>query len=579
MSGKMSGKWWQEGVFYQIYPRSFMDSNGDGIGDLRGIISKLDYLQELGIAAVWLSPVYESPNDDNGYDISDYQAIMAEFGTLADWEELLAGLHARGIRLVMDLVVNHTSDEHAWFIESRKSTENPYRDYYIWRKGKPDTDHSGINHPGINHPEPNNWGSFFSGSAWKYDESTDAWFLHLFSARQPDLNWENPAVRNDIFSMMKWWVEKGVDGFRMDVINLISKTPGLPDGKIYNGARYGDGSPYYMNGPRLVEFLDEMKQKVLSQGDLVTIGETPGVNPEYASILTNTQSGPLDMVFQFEHMALDSDPAGSSKFDVVPWRLADLKQVTVRWQEGLAGKGWNSLYLSNHDQPRHLSRFGDDGVYWKQSAKLLATFLHTQQGTPFVYQGEELGMTNVPFASIEECRDVESLNYFHTQVAAGRDAESIMRSIRHKGRDNSRTPVQWDDSPNAGFSTGTPWLAVNSNYTTINAAQQMSDPESIFRYYQRLIALRKEEPVLIYGAFDLRLADHPQVFAYTRTLGESRLLVLLNFSGSEADASAVTGEIGALQGEVVLANYPHAKSVALDGLTLRPWEAIVVRIG
>lgn len=564
----MSGKWWQEGVFYQIYPRSFMDSNGDGVGDLRGIIAKLDYLKELGITAVWLSPVYQSPNDDNGYDISNYQEIMTEFGTLADWEQLLEGLHARGIRLVMDLVVNHTSDEHPWFIESRTSTDNAYRDYYIWRKGKADAAQ----------PEPNNWGSFFSGSAWKYDPATDEWFLHLFSPRQPDLNWENLRVRDEVFTMMKWWLDKGVDGFRMDVINLISKTPGLPDGVVYPGALHGDGSPYYINGPRLLEFLGDMKQQVLSSGDLVAIGETPGVNPDDASTLTNADTGPLDMVFQFEHMGIDQDPAGASKFDIAPWRLADLKAVTLRWQQGLAGRGWNSLYLSNHDQPRQVSRFGDDGAYWRESAKLLGTFLHTQQGTPFVYQGEELGMTNTPFTAIGDYRDVEIFNYYREQTAAGRDPATLMEGFQKRGRDNARTPMQWDDSPNAGFTTGEPWIMVNPNYTDINAAQQLADPHSVFRYYQHLIALRREHPVIVYGDFGMVLAEHPQIFAYTRTYQGATLLVLLNFSSDDAFAGAVTQEVQAESGRVLIGNYHDRTQVTLADVTLRLWEALVLAL-
>lgn len=564
----VTGKWWQEGVFYQIYPRSFADSNGDGIGDLQGIISKLDYLAELGITAVWLSPVYQSPNDDNGYDISDYQAIMADFGTMADWEALLAGLHARGIRLVMDLVVNHTSDEHHWFVESRKSKENPYRDYYIWRKGKDDPEH----------PEPNNWGSFFSGSAWKHDPQTDEWFLHIFSQKQPDLNWENGRVRDDVFDMMTWWLDKGVDGFRMDVINFISKAPGLPDGAVHGDARYGDGAAYYINGPRLLEFLGEMNQRVLAGRDVVGIGETPGVDPDYAAKVVNPETGPLDMVFQFEHMGLDTDPAGTSKFDVAPWSLEALKQVTVRWQNGLEGRGWNALYLSNHDQPRQVSRFGNDTRYWRESAKLLATFLHTQQGTPFIYQGEELGMTNVPFDSIEDYRDIETLNFFREQRALGRSETELLHGIHVKGRDNSRTPIQWDDSPNAGFTTGTPWIKVNPNYNEINAAQQIADSESIFHYYRRIVALRKQHPVLIYGRFQLVLASHPQIFAYTRTHGDSVLLVLLNFSDTSATPAGIVDETGHAGGDVLIGNYARSGRIEMEGLSLAPWEAVVVKV-
>ncbi|HET9912420.1 MAG TPA: alpha-glucosidase, partial [Anaerolineales bacterium] len=378
----MNKVWWKEAVVYQIYPRSFYDSNGDGIGDLRGIIQKLDYLKELGIDVVWLSPVYKSPNDDNGYDISDYQDIMDEFGTLADWEELLAEMHKRGIKLVMDLVVNHTSDEHPWFRESRKSKDNPYRDFYIWRPGKDGR-------------EPNNWVSFFRGSAWQYDEQTGEYYLHLFTKKQPDLNWENPKVREEVFKMMDWWLQKGIDGFRMDVINLISKVPGLPDAPVINNDRYQWGAQYYINGPRLMEFLTEMKQKVLSRYDILTVGETPLVTPQDAIMIANEDTGALKMVFQFEHMDLDGQKSADPERSLVPWKLADLKKVITRWQKGLENRAWNSNYLENHDQPRSVSRFGDDGRYRVESAKLLATFVHMLQGTPYVYQGEEIGMTNV----------------------------------------------------------------------------------------------------------------------------------------------------------------------------------------
>ena len=446
----MKRTWWKESVVYQIYPRSFYDANGDGVGDLRGMIQKLDYLQELGVSVIWLSPVYKSPNDDNGYDISDYQDIMDEFGTLADWEELTAGLHQRGIKLVMDLVVNHTSDEHPWFVEARQSRQNAYRDYYIWRPGKDGR-------------EPNNWGSHFSGSAWQYDEGTGEYFLHLFSKKQPDLNWENPELRRRVYEMMTWWLEKGVDGFRMDVINMISKVPGLPDVPGASAGRYPYGGMYFLHGPRLMEFLGEMKQQVLSNYDILTVGETPGETPDSAAEIVNEATGALNMVFQFEHMGLDTAP-GASKWQVQPWKLSDLKQTMTRWQKGLESRGWNSLYLSNHDQPRALSRFGDDGTYRVESAKMLATFLHFQQGTPYIYQGEELGMTNVRFASIDEYRDIETLNMF--REASSRpdfDAKKVMESIYAKGRDNARTPLQWDDGPNAGFTSGTPWIQVEVN--------------------------------------------------------------------------------------------------------------------
>ncbi|HEX2994328.1 MAG TPA: alpha-glucosidase, partial [Anaerolineales bacterium] len=399
----MNKAWWKEAVVYQIYPRSFYDSNGDGIGDLRGIIQKLDYLKELGIDVVWLSPVYKSPNDDNGYDISNYQDIMDEFGSLADWEELLAEMHKRGIKLVMDLVVNHTSDEHPWFVESRKSKDNPYRDFYIWRPAKDGR-------------EPNNWVSFFSGSAWQYDEQTGEYYLHLFTRKQPDLNWENPKVREEVFRMMDWWLQKGIDGFRMDVINLISKVPGLPDAPVVSNNRYQFGGKHFVNGPRLMEFLNEMKQKVLSRYDLLTVGETALVTPQDAVMIAGEDTGVLKMVFQFEHMEIDGQKGDDPRRSVGAWKLTDLKNVMTRWQKGLEDRAWNSIYLENHDQPRSVSRFGDDGKYRVESAKLLATFVHMLQGTPYVYQGEEIGMTNVVFETIEEYRDVETLNAYREAV-------------------------------------------------------------------------------------------------------------------------------------------------------------------
>ena len=558
----MNNTWWKESVVYQIYPRSFCDSSGDGIGDLRGIIGKLDYLQTLGVDVVWLSPVYKSPNDDNGYDISDYQDIMDEFGTLADWEEMLAGMHQRGIKLVMDLVVNHTSDEHPWFVESRRSADNPYRDYYIWRPGKDGR-------------EPNNWVSHFSGSAWQYDEATAEYYLHLFSRKQPDLNWENPAVRGDVFAMMRWWLDKGIDGFRMDVINMISKAPGLPDVPAVSRDRYQYGGQYFIHGPRLLEFLDAMKQEVLSQYDILTVGETPAADPQRASEITNEETGALSMVFQFEHMGLDEDPAGSSKWDIKPWDLLDLKRVMSRWQKGLEGRGWNSLYLSNHDQPRSLSRFGDDGRYRVESAKLLATFLHMQQGTPYVYQGEEIGMTNVAFETITDYRDIETLNVYREFVVnEGRDPQAVLSIIHAKSRDNARTPFQWDDRAQAGFTTGTPWIKVNPNYTEINAKQALTDPDSIFYYYQKLIRLRKAHPLIVYGTYDLILDAHPQIYAFTRTWHDDRLLVMLNFSAHTPDL-ALPSDISFAEQELLISNYAVDAAEDIHQLALRPYEARV----
>lgn len=554
----MEKAWWKEAVVYQIYPRSFMDSNGDGIGDLNGITSRLDYLKELGIDVIWLSPVYKSPNDDNGYDISDYQAIMDEFGTMEDFDKMIAGIHERGMRLVMDLVVNHTSDEHPWFLESRKNKENEYRDYYIWREGK-------------DGKEPNNWGSYFSGSAWKHDEATDMYYLHLFSKKQPDLNWENPKVREEVFSMMNWWCgEKGIDGFRMDVISLISKQPGLPDGPQAPGALYGYAD--CANGPRVHEFLKEMNQKVLSKYDLMTVGETAGVTIDEAKRYAGFDEKELNMVFQFEHVGLDSGEHGKWTDKRVP--LLEFKKVMSAWQTELDGKAWNSLYLGNHDQPRSISRFGDDSPEYRVvCAKMLATCLHMMQGTPYVYQGEELGMTNVPFEDISQVRDIESINAYHEMSEAGLiSKEDMLRFICLKGRDNARTPMQWDDSENAGFTTGTPWILVNPNYKTINAKAALADEDSVFHYYRKLIAMRKEEPILAYGHYALLEPDHESLYVYTRTLEEEKLLVMCNFT-KEAVSYEIPAEFS--DAKILIGNY--GRDEAKGTVELKPYEALVLK--
>lgn len=551
-------EFWKEAVVYQIYPRSFMDSDGDGVGDLRGIILKLDYLKELGVDVIWLSPVYKSPNDDNGYDISDYEDIMDEFGTMSDWEELLAGLHERGIKLMMDLVVNHTSDEHPWFVESKNNPDGEYGDYYVWRDAAPD---GGL---------PNNWESFFSGPVWEYSEERGQYYLHLFSKKQPDLNWENEKVRHAVYKMMKFWLDKGVDGFRMDVINLISKVEGLPS----NGkAPIADGSMYYVDGPRIHEFLQEMNAEVLSKYDIITVGEMPGVTVEEAKKYTAEERKELQMIFQFEHMRLDGGPGG--KWDIVPWKLPQLKAVMHKWQIGLAEKGWNSLYLNNHDQPRMVSRFGNDGEYRVPSAKLLATLLHTLKGTPYVYQGEELGMTNVKFPMIDEYKDIESLNMYNERVThGGADPGTVMAAIQTRGRDNARTPVQWDDSEHAGFTTGTPWIGVNANYKTINAKQQLDDPESVFHYYKNLIALRKEHLILTYGDYELLLPDHETIYAYTRTLGNETWLIVLNFS-TEPSVFEWPGNLESREATLVIGNYDEGDA---DRKEWRPYEARVYKL-
>ena len=560
----MDKAWWKESVIYQIYPRSFCDSNGDGIGDLPGITSKLDYIKELGVNVIWLSPVYRSPNDDNGYDISDYQAIMDEFGTMADFDKLLSEAHARGLKIVMDLVVNHTSDEHPWFVESRKSRDNAKRDFYIWREGK-------------DGKEPNNWGSSFSGPAWTYDDATGMYYLHCFSPKQPDLNWDNPAVRQAVFDMMTWWCDKGIDGFRMDVISMISKQEGLPDMPT-NGAPYASCNLGCCNGPHVHEYLREMRQKVLSKYDLLTVGECAGVTIDQAKQYANAQGTELNMVFQFEHVDLDGGDAVTGKWSTRKMDLVALKKLLSRWQNELDGVAWNSLYFCNHDQPRIVSRLGDDSPAYREiSAKCIATCLHMMQGTPYVYQGEELGMTNVPFGPIENYRDLESINAYRDLSARGVMPQAeLMAAIAYKSRDNARTPFQWDDSANAGFTTGTPWIMVNPNYTQINAKEQLNRTDSVFRYYQKLISLRRNSPdkdLIVYGKYDLILPDHPQIFAYTRTLEGKKLLTVCNLFGEGAKLE-LPEELKGRKSRLLIANWPEAPAAPAH-MTLAPWQAAV----
>lgn len=555
----MKKTWWKEAVIYQIYPRSFMDSNGDGIGDLRGIISRLDYLKLLGVDVLWISPIYQSPNDDNGYDISDYQAIMAEFGTMEDFDELLSEAHKRDIKILMDLVVNHTSDEHAWFTESRKSKDNDYRDYYIWRDGREDGS------------MPNNWGSVFGGPAWKYDEETDMYYLHLFSPKQPDLNWDNPKVRKEVFDMMNWWCEKGIDGFRMDVISLISKEEGLPDGEMTDSG-YGDFGSHSTHGPHVHEYLKEMNKEVLSRYDIMTVGETAGVTVEEAVKYAGENENELNMVFQFEHVEADGK-YGKWTDEKVP--LPYLKKTMAKWQTDLYGKAWNSLFWDNHDQPRAVSRFGDDREAFREiSAKMLATCLHMMQGTPYVFQGEELGMTNYPFTALNEFRDIESLNAYRDWVSSGLLTHEVFwPCLLRKSRDNARTPVQWDDSANGGFTTGTPWIPVNPNYKTINAAAQINDPASIFNYYRQLIALRKQYEIIVYGEFELLLPEDESLFVYTRTWNGEKLLTVCSFTDTE-----VTFQIPHefLSGNKLIGNYERTSFES--EITLQPYEAFVLKI-
>jgi oligo-1,6-glucosidase len=552
----MKKAWWKESVVYQVYPRSFCDSNGDGVGDLQGVRSKLDYLKELGINVIWMSPVYQSPNDDNGYDISDYRDIMDEFGTMEDFDQLLADAHARGIRIVMDLVVNHTSDEHKWFIESRSSRDNDKRDYYIWREA-------------VDGHEPNNWGSCFSGSAWEWDEATQMYYLHFFSKKQPDLNWDNPKVRDAVFDMMTWWCDKGIDGFRMDVISMISKPEVFDDFPTYGGL-YGDSSGV-CNGPHVHEYIQEMNRRVLSKYDLMTVGETAGVTIDEAKKYANAEGTELGMVFQFEHVGLDA--GASDKWCKDKISIPALKENLSKWQRELDGVAWNSLFFCNHDQPRIVSRLGDESP---ASAKCIATVLHLMQGTPYVYQGEELGMTNCPFGSIENYRDLESINAYRELTQTGRrEPEELLSCIAYKSRDNARTPMQWSAAPNAGFTTGKPWIMVNPNYTSLNAEAQLADPDSVFHYYQKLIALRRNSDwsdLIVYGSYQLLAPEDETVFAYTRELDGQRLLVVCNLSGQQVKFT-VPETVTWKQAQLLISDLGEpALSRDLD---LAPWQAAV----
>lgn len=552
-------EWWRSAVVYQVYPRSFQDSDGDGIGDLPGLISRLDYLHRLGVDVIWLSPVYRSPHDDNGYDISDYEDIDPTFGTLADVDELIAQLHARGMRLVMDLVVNHTSDEHAWFADSRSARDSVHADWYMWRDPRPGTVGG---EPGA---EPNNWGSFFSGPTWEWEPARQQYYLHLFSRKQPDLNWENPAVRTAVHAMMNRWIDRGVDGFRMDVINFISKDPALPDGTVLPTG-FGDGMPFFVNGPRLQEYLAEMRAAVFDgrDADYLTVGEMPDATPELAARLTDAHTGQLSMIFQFDHVGLDHV---GGKWNVGKLDLRDLKASFDRWQQALAARGWNSLYWNNHDQPRIVSRWGNDREHWYASATALATVLHLHRGTPYVYQGEELGMTNVPFDDIGALRDIESLNHYAAAVTLlGHDPAEVLDALRAMGRDNARTPMQWSAEPGAGFTAGTPWIGVNPNHERVNAAAQIDDPRSVFAHYRRLIALRHSDPVVVHGDFRMLLPEHPSIYAFTRQLGAQSLLVVANLS-DDAVACDLRGD------ELALTNLPEAGAASV----LAPWEARIYR--
>ncbi|HDK3315896.1 glycoside hydrolase family 13 protein [Staphylococcus aureus] len=548
----MNKQWWKEAVAYQVYPRSFNDSNHDGIGDLPGMIDKLDYLKDLGIDVIWLSPMFKSPNDDNGYDISDYQEIMDEFGTMEDFDCLLKGVHDRGMKLILDLVVNHTSDEHPWFIESKSSKDNPKRDWYIWQDPKPDGS------------EPNNWESIFNGSTWEYDANTEQYYFHLFSKKQPDLNWGNPEVRDAVFEMMNWWFDKGIDGFRVDAITHIKKTFEAGDLPVPEGKTYALAFDVDMNQPGIQTWLQEMKDRSLSKYDIMTVGEANGVSPDDADDWVGEENGKFNMIFQFEHLGLWN--SGDSHFDVNSY-----KSVLNRWQKQLENKGWNALFIENHDQPRRVSTWGDDDKYWYESATSHAAVYFLQQGTPFIYQGQEIGMTNYPFESIETFNDVAVKNDYQIVKAQGGDVDALLAKYKDENRDNSRTPMQWDDTLNGGFTNGEPWFPVNPNYKTINVAQQLEDEHSVLQFYKDLIQLRKSNDVYVYGQFDLVDAENSQVFAYTRTLNEKQVLIVGNLTNHEAE---LTVPFDLSHGEVKLFNYDAKVNLK----QLRPYEACVIEL-
>ena len=548
----MNKVWWKEAVAYQIYPRSFMDSNGDGIGDLNGIILKLDYLKALGIDVIWVSPFYKSPNDDCGYDISDYKDIMDEFGTMEDFDRLLEEVHKRGMKLIADLVINHTSDEHPWFIESRSSVDNPKRDWYIWRDG-------------VNGAEPNNWESIFSGSAWEYDENTGQYYMHLFSKKQPDLNWENAEVREALYEMVNWWLDKGIDGFRVDAISHIKKEEGLTDMPNPHALKYVSSFDKHMNVEGIHPLLDDLKANTFDKYDIMTVGEANGVKIEDAHLWVGEEEGKFNMVFQFEHLGLWKDN-GDQGTDV-----RQLKKILTKWQKGLEGVGWNALYIENHDLARIVSTLGDDQNYWKESATSLGMMYFMMKGTPFIYQGQEIGMTNVQFDKVEDYQDVQSTGLYYSKLEQGMSHEDIMEIIWATARGNSRTPMQWNDGVNSGFTTGTPWLAVNPNYQTINVEAQEEDPDSILNFYKEMIALRKSEDIFVYGTYDLVFEDHQEIYAYTRTLGEKRVLILCNLTNKQTSINLE--KITVSTDQLLLSNIPVEEHESIQELTLKPFEA------
>lgn len=561
----MNKKWWKESVIYQIYPVSFKDTTGDGQGDLRGIIEKLDYLQELGVDGIWICPIYASPGYDNGYDISDYYGIDRKYGTMDDFDELLQKAHARNIRIIMDLVLNHSSHEHEWFIEASSSKDNPKRDYYIWRE------------PKENGGYPNNWESYFSGSVWEFDERTQEYYMHLYAKEQPDLNWENPQVVRELHDMVKWWLEKGVDGFRFDAISHIVKAEGLPDADNPQNLPVVQAYHFFSNLDKVHYFLRTLNEDVLDFYDIMNVGEVSGLGPEQALDYVGEGRNELDMIFQFEHMFLDAKSGGTGKWDIKPWTLIDLKKIMSRWQTVLHKKGWNANYMSNHDQPRQVSRFGNDGDYRVRSAKMLATFLYTLQGTPYIYQGEEIGMTNVKFPSIDQYRDVETLNYYKQCIKQGIDEKEVMQRIWKKSRDNARTPMQWNYDEHAGFTDGQPWMDVNPNYAKINVEAARRDPDSIFHHYRKLIELRKKHEVIVYGDYRLVLPLHEEIYAFVRTWENEKLLVILNFF-SGAPTFEWPEELQGMKEELLIANYEPIEGEDLYELNLRPYETRVYKL-
>ncbi len=554
---KKDSQWWKRAVVYQIYPRSFMDSNGDGIGDIRGIVSRLGYLRDLGVDVIWVCPVYQSPNVDNGYDISDYRDIQSDFGTLDDMNELIEKAHENGIRIVMDMVMNHTSDLHPWFLEARKSKDNPYHDYYLWVD------------PPADGSLPNNWQSHFSGPAWKYSEECGQYYLHIFSSGQPDLNWANPELRAALKDILRFWLDKGIDGFRLDTINFISKVPGYPS--VPGAKGLVRGSQFYMNGPKVHDYLHEVYEDVFSKYDIMTVGETPNVTPETALQYVDEERGELNMVFQFEHVNIDQGK--TNKWDIRPWSIKEFKSIVSKWQKSLGEKGWNSIYVSNHDQARSVSRFGNDERYLKESAKVLCTMDMTLRGTPYVYQGEELGMTNVRFENISSYRDVQTLNLYKELTDAGVPEHDIMEKIYYRGRDNARTPMQWDSSENAGFTIGKPWIDVNPNYKTINAEAELADPDSVLNYYKTMIAFRKAHSVIVDGSYRECFEESDRVFSYVRENDEEMLFVVLNYSATKFTLQ-IPDDVDMDGAEVAVSNIGR-KSFSGRVLDLRPYEAVV----